>query len=131
MAVRYSTAVRNARLNALATVIGTTPKLRFYTGTAPASCAAAATGTLLAELDLPSSYLSSASGGVASQVGAWETADADASGTPGYFRVYDSAGTTCHWQGVCPDDLLGSPTEEIVIGAQVVITGYTITEGNA
>ena len=54
MAIKYSTAVRNAQLDAIETTIGVSPKLRILTGTAPANCAAAQTGTLLAELTLPS-----------------------------------------------------------------------------
>lgn len=44
MAVQYSTAVRNALLDAIETATGASAKLRIYTGSAPANCAAAATG---------------------------------------------------------------------------------------
>ena len=32
--------------------------------------------------------------------GTWQDASADASGRAGYFRIFDSAGTTCHIQGL-------------------------------
>lgn len=131
MAVKYSTPLRNARLDMLQTLIGTSPLLRWYTGSPPANCAAAATGVLLAEAPLPSTWLAAASGGVAAQAGTWEESAAIATGTPGYFRIYDSTGTTCHVQGVIGEDLDGDPTEEIVAGSTVTITGYAITEGNA
>lgn len=131
MAVKYSEALRNARLNQLQTHIGASAVLRMYTGTPPANCAAASTGTLLAEMTLPSTWLAAASAGVAAQSGTWQDATANASGTPGYFRIFESTGTTCHIQGVCGVDLVGDPTDAIVSGSPVVITGYEITEGNA
>ena len=99
MTLQASETVRNARLDAIETTIGTAPLLRIYTGSAPADCATAATGTLLAQMTLPSDWLSSASGGNISKLGIWSDASADATGTAGYFRIYDSTGTTCHVQG--------------------------------
>lgn len=131
MALRYSTALRNARANLLPTVAGASPLFRYYTGSAPASCAAAATGTLLAELTLPSAWLAAAASGVAAQNGVWTTAAALATGTPGYFRIYDAAGVTCHIQGTVPDEITGSPTAVITSGSPVTVTGYTFTEANA
>ncbi len=55
MTLQYSTAAKNARLNALETVIGTAPLLRVYdlAGAAPGSCEAAISGTVLATFQLP------------------------------------------------------------------------------
>ena len=53
MAVQFSTAVRNAWLDTTESTIGTSPKLQIRTGAQPANCAAAATGTLLAEITCP------------------------------------------------------------------------------
>lgn len=98
MALQYSAAVLNAKLDAIETTIGTAPLLKFYTGSEPANCAATATGTNLASQALPSDWLANASAGVKSKAGTW-SGTYSASGTVGYFRIYDSTGTTCHNQG--------------------------------
>ena len=58
MTIGYSTAVNNARLNAIETEIGTTPLIEIRTGSMPANCAAAATGNVLVQQALPSDDLS-------------------------------------------------------------------------
>ena len=54
MALQYSTAVRNARLDVVESTIGTSAVLKIRTGAAPANCAAADSGTVLATVNLPS-----------------------------------------------------------------------------
>lgn len=98
MTVQNSTAVNNGRLDAIETVISTAPLLRFYTGAMPATPATAASGTLLDSQALPSDWLAAASAGAKSKAGTW-TGTYDAAGTVGYYRIYDSAGSTCHEQG--------------------------------
>lgn len=132
MAIKYSTAVRNAQLDAIETVIGASPKLRILTGSAPATCATAQSGTLLAELTLPSDWASSAASGAKSLLGSWSgTVVAD--GTAGYYRILDNAGTTCHEQGTIGtsgQDLNGTSTA-LTTGQVLVITAKTLTAGNA
>src|SRR5690242_11950484 len=99
MSIQLSVAVRNGRLNAISSVIGANPILRMWTGSMPANCAAADSGTQLVHMTLPASWLAAASGGQDTIVGSWSEAGADASGTAGYFRIYESTGTTCHIQG--------------------------------
>ena len=99
MAHQYSVAVNNARLDAIETTIGTTPVLRIRTGAPPATCATADSGTVLATLTLPSDWMAAASGGTKAKSGTWSDSSADATGTAAHFRIYDSAGTTCHIQG--------------------------------
>lgn len=99
MAHQYSVAVNNARLDSIETTIGTSPILRIRTGAPPANCAAADTGTVLATLTLPADWLAAASAGVKSKSGTWQDTSADATGTAAHYRIYDSAGTTCHIQG--------------------------------
>lgn len=99
MAVKYSTAVRNAKLDAIEATIGTSAVLKIRTGTPPASVAAADSGTVLATLSLPSDWLAAASSGSKAKAGTWEDTSADASGTAGHFRIYASDGTTAHIQG--------------------------------
>lgn len=126
-----STALRNARGNLLTSTFGASPKLRGYTGTAPANCAASATGTLLFEMTLPVTPLAAASGGVVAQSGTWSAASAAASGTAGYYRIYDNAGTTCHYQGDVPANLTGTPDNTITMGSPVNITAFSFTEAGA
>ena len=98
MPKQHSVAVQNAMLDAKETAISTAPKLQIRTGAAPANCAAADSGTLLAELPLPSDWLAAASGGVKSKSGTW-SGTGSAAGNAGHYRIKDTAGTTCHEQG--------------------------------
>ena len=98
MAQQFSVQLRNAWLDTYESEIGTSPLKRYYTGTKPTVCSASATGTLLVEMTLPSDWMDAPSSGGAAKLGTWSgTALAD--GTAGYYRIYDSAGTTCHEQG--------------------------------
>mgnify|MGYP000970412445 FL=1 len=95
MALQFSAAVRNARADAIESVIGASAILKIFTGAKPADCAAADSGTVLATMNLPADWMSSAASGVKSLLGSWQDSSADASGTAGYFRIYASNGTTC------------------------------------
>ena len=99
MAFQFSDAARNAALDAVETAIGTTPILEIRSGAAPANCAAADSGTVLATMTMPSDWMAAASGGSKAKSGTWQDASADATGTAGHFRIKDSGGTTCHIQG--------------------------------
>lgn len=101
MALQKSVAVRNAQLDSIETTVGTSAKFQIRSGTPPSNCAAADTGTLLAEATLPSDWMANASSGSKALSGTWQDASADASGYAGHFRVKDSGGTTCHMQGTC------------------------------
>lgn len=135
MALQYSVAVRNAQLDAVESTTGAAALLRIYSGAAPANCAAAASGTLLAEMTLPSDWMAAASSGSKALSGTWQDASANAAGTAGHFRLYDSGGTTCHAQGTVTatgggGDLTLDNTS-IASGQSVTITSFTITAGNA
>ena len=98
MTVQFSVAVRNGWLDNTETTIGASPKLQIRTGAQPANCAAAATGTLLAEITCPADWMAAASAGTKVLAGSWTVA-ATAAGTAGHYRIVDNAGTTCHEQG--------------------------------
>jgi len=100
MALQFSTGYRNALLDQLETTVGASAILRIRTGVAPATCATADSGTVLATLNLPSDWMAAASSGSKALSGTWQDASADAAGTAAHFRLYDSAGTTCHMQGI-------------------------------
>lgn len=135
MAVQLSGAVRDARLDAIETATGATAVLRIRTGAPPANCGAADTGTVLADMTLPTDWMAAAAGGSKAKSGTWEDTSADAAGTAGHFRVYDSAGTTCHIQGTVTGTGGGGDMEldntSIEAGQQVTITTFTLTDGNA
>src|SRR5947208_7284145 len=98
MAVQLSTSVRNARLDQIETTISTSAKLRMFTGSPPANCGTADSGTKLVEMALPSDYLANAASGAKSKSGTWSDSGITA-GTAGYFRIYDSGFAACHIQG--------------------------------
>lgn len=100
MSLQYSSAIYLARLDQVEVSAGVSAKLNIYSGSAPANCAAADTGTLLATLTLPSDWMNAASGTTKTLLGSWTgTASAGAGATPTHFRLKDSANTTCHIQG--------------------------------
>lgn len=135
MTLQFSVTVRNARGDAIETAIGASAKLKIRSGAAPANCAAADTGTVLASMDLPSDYMAAASSGVKGKSGTWQDSSADAAGTAAHFRIYANDGTTCHMQGtVTATDGAGDMKVDNVIfalGQSFTITTFNITEGNA
>lgn len=134
MTLQLSVAARNARLDAIESTAGASAKLQIRTGAQPASCATAASGTLLCEIALPSDYLSAASGGSKSKSGTW-SGIASATGTAGHFRIVDSAGTTCHVQGSVTMTSGGGDMEidnTSIASTQVVtVSTFTLTDANA
>jgi hypothetical protein len=75
------------------------PKFRIHTGTMPANCAAARTGTTLVDITCPADLMSAAASGDKALNGTWQAAAA-AAGLGGYYSILDNAGTTCHEQGL-------------------------------
>lgn len=133
MAFQFSDAARNAALDAIETAAGTAPTLTLRTGAAPANCAAADSGTVLATMTLPSDWLAAASSGSKALLGTWQDTSADAAGTAAHFRI--KAGATCHIQGsVTATGGGGDMTLDnavLAAGQQVTITAFTITAGGA
>lgn len=134
MALQLSASVRNARLDAIETAIGTSPVLKIRTGGAPADCATADSGTVLATLNLPSDWMAAASGGTKAKSGAWQDTSVDAAGTAAHFRIYDSGGTTCHLQGTVTATGGGGDLEvdntSFAAGQSFTISSFTLTDGN-
>ena len=131
MTHRYSVAIQNGRLDAVEGTVGTSPILRMLTGAAPANCAAASSGSTIVQMTLPADWMAGASASSKAKVGTW-SGTAIASGTVGYYRIFDSAGTTAHVQG---DVGVGSGElqldNNIINTSQVVtISTYTLTAGN-
>jgi len=135
MAVQLSVAVRNARLDSIETTIGTSAILRIRSGAQPATCATADSGTVLATLNLPTDWMAAASSGSKAILGTWQDLSADAAGTAGHFRIYDSGGTVCGIQGSITATGGGGDmtldNTSIASGQQVTITSFTLTDANA
>lgn len=135
MAVQLSTAVRNARLDAIETTIGTSAVLKLRTGAQPANVATADSGTVLATMTLPSDWLAAAAAGSKAKSGTWSDPAADAAGTAAHFRIYASDGTTAHIQGsVTITGSGGDMTLDnnvLAVGQLITITSFTLTDGNA
>lgn len=135
MSLQLSVSIRNALLDAIESTVGASAIVKLRTGAAPANCAAADSGTVCATINCPSDWLSAASAGSKSLAGTWQDASADATGTVGHFRVYDSTGTTCGLQGTVTATGGGGDMTidnvSVAAGQQVNITGFTLTAPNA
>jgi hypothetical protein len=133
MTTALSDAVANAMLDAFEVAIGTSAVLKIYdlTAGAPANCAAAITGTVLATINLPSDWMAAAASRSKAKLGTWQDTSADGAGTADFFRVFASDGTTCHYQGTVTatggggDATLDNPV--IAAGQTVTVTGFTLT----
>lgn len=129
---QYSVAVNNARLDAIESTTGVSARLNIYSGAAPANCAAADTGTLLATLVLPSDWMANATAAAKALAGSWTgTASAGAAATPTHYRIKDSTNTTTHMQGTCG---IGSGELQvngtITNGQTVTVTSFNLNAGN-
>lgn len=135
MTLQLSIAVRNARLDAIEATIGVTPIMKIRSGAPPANCATAATGTVLATLNLPSDWMGAASSGAKALSGTWSDAAADAAGTAGWFEVLDSGGTNRGMQGTVTATGGGGDMEVdntiFAAGQPFSVTSFTLNEPNS
>lgn len=133
--MQASVAVRNAELAAIAATIGPNGVLVYYTGAAPANAAAARTGSVLATLNLPTTVFGAPAAGVMAKNGTWEQPTATGAGVAGYYTIFASDGVTVCLQGAC--SVTGGASEmqldniNLVVGQDVLVTGFTLTAGNA
>ena len=107
-------------------------KLKIWTGAQPATPLTADSGTQLAEIALQDPAFGGAAATVATLLGVTlSDASADATGTAGHFRVYDS-NDVCIFQGNC-GDAGDAPVDmqfdnkSIVITGTVSLTAMTVT----
>jgi hypothetical protein len=129
MALAYSTAARNAMLDAITAAVGSSGLVRIYDGTRPATGGTAT--TLLAELACSATFAPAASGGVLTANAFTQDSSANASGTATWFRVVTSGGTAVidGNVGTSGSDLnLISTT--IAATQPVSVSGFVITEAN-
>lgn len=132
--LQYSTIVRTNKMAQIESTIGTAPLLELRSGAIPANCAAARTGTLLAQAALPSDWLT-ASGPVLSKNGTW-TVTGLAAGTIGYFSILRAGSPNeVDMQGDVTVTGGGGAMEvdntSIGVGQVVTVNTFTLTCGNA
>lgn len=94
MSIGFSTAVRNAMMNAIATEAGNGALLRLYTGTRPATGGAIGGSTLLGTLTCGSPMAPAAVDGVLTFNSIADDASADNSGAAAWARLVKSDGVT-------------------------------------
>lgn len=133
MAFQFSTAARNAALDAIETAAGAAPMLTLRSGAAPADCAAADSGTALATIVCPADWMAPAAAGAKALLGIWQDMAADATGAAGHFRL--KQGATCHIQGSVTvtgggGDMTLSDVS-IAAGQQITVTGFNLIAGGA
>ena len=133
MPLQFSVALRNSQAAQLESTVGVGPRFQIRTGQPPLSCAATDTGTLLAEIPLPTDWLSAAADGAVTKIGSWQ-AEAIATGTAGHFRIKDATGVTTHVQGTVTITGQGGDVEvnntSIATTQTVTISSFTYTRGN-
>lgn len=129
MALSLTSAVGQGMLNGtgLAEAVGASPKIRIYSGTAPADANAALSGnTVLAELPCAATPFSSFT-----TVGANERAtfgaitpdnSADNTGAATFWRLLDNAGTTTKMQGS-----VGTTGADLNLNTTAITAGSTVS----
>jgi hypothetical protein len=129
MALGYVTTLRNAKLNAITTALGSNALLRIYSGSRPAT--GGAETTILAELTCNATFAPAASGGVLTLNAITGDTSANATGTATWFRVLTSGASPQidGNVGTSGSDL-NLTTTSIVATQPVNITSFVITEGN-
>lgn len=133
MALQFETTTRNAMLDQITSKVGANARMRLYTGTEPATCATALSGnTLLVDCPCSATFAPASTGGVLTLNTITQT-NAVAGGTASFFRIYDSAGTTCYIQGTVGTSGadLNLNTTSIASGGPVQVTSWTITAPGA
>ncbi len=121
--LKYSTAAKNAQMNALSALIGANAKIGIYNGAQPASPdVAVTTQTLLAEpTGNASGFAPNASGGVltANAITSGTGLSGAGSGTNAtWFRIYESDGTTA-----VIDGSVGTSGTDMVLKTRASPTG--------
>lgn len=120
MAVTYTTAVKNSRLNAVTTAIGTTGVLEIGT---------TGMGTVLATIPLANPAAPAASGGVLSFTMPQSDTSADATGTAAAARIRTASGGTDIVTGLTVG--LSGSGSDIILDSVSISAGQTVTINSA
>jgi hypothetical protein len=129
MTLQLSTTLRTTQAGGLGTALGTNFTVKIFTGTQPANCAAADSGTLLATFSNVNT--AAAASGAQAINGTPYSATAAAGGTAGYFRFYN--GATCHMQGSVATSGADMTIDNATVtsGQTVNLTAFTYTRSGA
>lgn len=138
MTLQYSDEIRNQRLDIVESVLGTAPVLEMRSGSVPANCAAADSGTLVASITLPSDWLAAANSGIKVKAGTWQGTGGAAAGggtNVGHFRIKNAGSpNTTGMQGTVTATGGGGDMTldnvNVASGQQVTVTSFQITAGN-
>lgn len=136
MALQYSPEVRNAKLDAVETAVGTSPILEIFDGAIPANTAAADAGTKLCQIALPSDWMAAANAGTKVKANTW-SGTGSGTGSARYFRIKASGSPDfCHIQGTVGPT--GSPTYDMGVdnvsiapGQAITVSTFTLNAGNS
>ena len=132
--LKYSALLRNAKLDAITTQVGTSALIRIYDGAQPATPETAiGAQVLLAELTgNAGAFAGATAAGVLTANAITNDSSANATGTAAWFRILTSGATAKI------DGTVGTGTHDMVInntsiatGQVVSISSLTITAGNA
>lgn len=135
--LKFSTALRNAILDAISTYAGTGALLKIYNGTQPANANTAISGqTLLGTLTWAAALAAAASGGVLTYNSPSSDTSADATATAQFFRIFQSNGTTVVMDGDISTVAAGTGdlqmnSTAVQSGTTISSTGGTLTAPNA
>ena len=130
--LKYKGTLKNTRLDAITSAIGSNGLLRIYSGTQPTDPDTALAGnTLLAQLALSATFAGSATGGVLTASSIAADTSADNTGTASWGTLCTSGGTRIvdFSVGTSGADL-NLNTRSIVAGAQVAVNSLTISSAN-
>lgn len=118
--ISYTTA--NLEANAITAAMNS-GKLRIYDGAVPARADDAIGGSaLLAELTMNVTAFGASANGVITANAITADASANASGTATYYRIWDSAGTTCYIQGT-----VGTASADMILNSVAISSGAAVT----
>lgn len=123
MALQYSTTHRTNAMSDIATQAGTSATIKIWSGSPPATCATADTGTLLVTLTGNASQLGTATSGVLT-FSSITSGTAGNTGTAGYFRVYPSAATSTN---AVLQGLVGTSGSDMNITSTSIVSGQTVS----
>jgi tRNA-binding EMAP/Myf-like protein len=132
MALKYSTALNNARQNQITTLLGTAGTLNIYSGTRPANPQTAMSGnTLLATLNLSNPAAAGAASGVLTFSAIAQDNAANATGTATWFSVQDGSSNRIiegDVSGIGGGGDLQLSSTSIVVGGPVLVSSFVLTE---
>lgn len=130
--LKYAVTLKNTRLDAITTAIGSSGKLRIYDGTQPTNPdTALSSNNLLADLALSSTFAAGASSGVLTASAITSDSSADNTGTATFASLLTSANVRKIDMsvGTSGTDMILNTTS-IVAGAAVSCSSLTITSAN-